>query len=90
MLQVISSIQTPMYIVAYLMIYRMPKVVPQEAEKHTFQYIFYGIPLTAKNSKCDLAVYKRQSICKITLCLPTLKNVITAHSKPTHSFCGLT
>ena len=65
------------------------QVVPPEAEKPTSPYIFNGIPPTAKNSKCELAVYKRESIFAIALYPPTHKNLIIAHSKPTRTSCRL-
>ena len=62
------------------------EVVPPEAEKHTSPYIFYGIPPTANDSKCELVMYNRESICAIALCPPTHKYV---HSKPMRTLCGL-
>ena len=69
MLHLISSIQTSTYLVHCCIsnnnIIQYAQVVPPEAEKHNSPYIFYGIPLTAKNSKCKLAVYKREYIAQL-------------------------
>ena len=89
-LHLISSIQTPKYLVHCCksndIHVQCAQVVPPEAEKHISPYIFYGIPLTAKNSKCELTVYKTWIICAIAL-LAYPKNVIIAHSKPTRTSC---
>ena len=86
-LHLINSIQTSTYLAHCCTSNNIQyaQVVPPEAEKHTSPYICYGIPLTAKNSKCKLAVYKHEYIAQ----LPTHKNLIIAHSKPTRTSCGL-
>ena len=91
MLHLISLIQTSTYM--YLVHccasnnIQYAQVVPPEAEKH-FPIHFLWHTTSAKNSKCKLALYKREYIA-IALCPPTHKNVITAHSKPTRTSCGL-
>ena len=68
----------------------MPKyVVPPEAEKHTSPYIFYDIPPTAKNSKCELACTNVNPFAQFRFVHPTHKHVIIAHSKPTRTSRGL-
>ena len=78
MLHLISSIQTPMYLAHCCASNNIQyaQVVPPEAEKHTSPYIFYSIPLTAKNFKCELAVYNVNPSCAIALCRPTHKKLL--------------
>ena len=69
MLHLISSIQASTYLAHCCASNNIQyaQVVPPEAEKHSSPYIFYGIPLTAKNSKCKLAMYKRDYIAQLCI-----------------------
>ena len=54
--------------------------------RHTFSMAY---PTYCKEFQCELAVYKHKSICAIVLCPPTHKHATIAHSKPSHTSCGL-
>ena len=92
MLHLISSIQTPMYLAHCYASNNIQcaLVVPPEAEKIHFPIYFLWQTYTTYHKEFQMWICRVQTWihCAIMHCPPTHKNLIIAHSKPTHTSCG--